>query len=98
MGKIQNALFTARQKRVAPAVDDKVLADWNGLMVAALAKAGNALNDAKYLKRHPRPLTSYLNTMHKGEVLYHCYAKGEAAIEGFLRRLRLRSLRAFAAL
>ena len=49
MGKIQNTLFKARKKRVAPAIDDKVLTDWNGLMIAALAKAGNVLNQPKYI-------------------------------------------------
>jgi uncharacterized protein YyaL (SSP411 family) len=33
-------LFHAREERVHPGLDDKILADWNGLMVAALAKAG----------------------------------------------------------
>jgi hypothetical protein len=35
-------LFDARAKRIPPGLDDKVLADWNGLMIAALAFAGDA--------------------------------------------------------
>ncbi len=50
MGKIQNALFEARKKRIAPAVDDKVLADWNGLMIAALAKAGSVFDNSAYIE------------------------------------------------
>jgi hypothetical protein len=84
MGKIQNSLFKARQKRVAPAVDDKVLADWNGLMIAALAKAGSALNETRYLKSAAQTADFILSHMRSGEVLYHRYAKGEVAIEGFL--------------
>ncbi len=84
MGKIRNALFEARQKRVAPAVDDKVLADWNGLMIAALAKAGIVFDNAAYLKAASKTADFMLNYMRKGDVLYHRYAKGEVAIEGFL--------------
>jgi uncharacterized protein YyaL (SSP411 family) len=41
-------LFAARGKRVRPLLDDKVLTDWNGLAIAALAKAGTALGEPWY--------------------------------------------------
>ena len=84
MGKIQNTLFEARKKRVAPAIDDKVLTDWNGLMIAALAKAGNVLNQPKYISAATKTADFILNQMLEGNVLYHRYAKGETAIDGFL--------------
>ena len=40
LARCRTRLLEARAKRVPPAWDDKVLADWNGLMIAALAKAG----------------------------------------------------------
>jgi uncharacterized protein YyaL (SSP411 family) len=43
-------LFQERKKRIHPFKDDKILTDWNGLMIAALAKAGNAL-----MTRQPQP-------------------------------------------
>jgi uncharacterized protein YyaL (SSP411 family) len=43
------ALLAARGRRVRPQLDDKVLTDWNGLAIAALAKAGAALGEARYL-------------------------------------------------
>ncbi len=46
--KIRIALFAAREKRVHPHKDDKILADWNGLMIAALAKASQALDEPQY--------------------------------------------------
>ncbi len=49
LDKIQKALFEARKKRVQPAKDEKILTDWNGLMIAALAKASRALGEEKYL-------------------------------------------------
>ena len=44
---IRSKLFLAREKRVHPFKDDKILTDWNGLMIAALAKAAQALPEAK---------------------------------------------------
>ena len=84
LGKIQNTLFEARKKRAAPAIDDKVLTDWNGLMIAALAKAGNVLNQPKYISAAIKTADFILNQMRQGDVLYHRYAKGETAIDGFL--------------
>jgi uncharacterized protein YyaL (SSP411 family) len=42
-------LFDAREKRIHPFKDDKILTDWNGLMIAALAKAGYVLNKQDYI-------------------------------------------------
>jgi uncharacterized protein YyaL (SSP411 family) len=84
LGKIQNMLFEVRKKRVPPAIDDKVLADWNGLMIAALAKVGSVLNEPKYLEAAKKTADFILNRLLKDDVMYHRYAKGEAAIDGFL--------------
>ncbi len=43
-------LFEARERRVRPLKDDKVLTDWNGLMIAALAKGGRALAKREYVE------------------------------------------------
>src|SRR5690606_25671020 len=43
-------LFDARAKRVAPGRDDKVLVDWNGLMIAALARAATAFQEPTWLE------------------------------------------------
>ena len=42
-------LFAAREKRARPLKDDQVLTDWNGLMIAALAKAGAVFGESKYI-------------------------------------------------
>jgi uncharacterized protein YyaL (SSP411 family) len=42
-------LFEARETRVHPATDDKVLAAWNGLAISALAEAGRSFGEPRYL-------------------------------------------------
>jgi len=46
---IRKKLSVARRSRERPAVDDKVLADWNGLMIAALAVAARSLGQKRHL-------------------------------------------------
>jgi hypothetical protein len=84
LGKIQRSLFEARKKRVAPTIDDKVLTDWNGLMIAALAKAGKVLSEPKFISFATRTADFILNQMIEDEKLYHRFAKGERAVEGYL--------------
>jgi uncharacterized protein YyaL (SSP411 family) len=85
LGKICNLLFKAREKRVHPAKDDKILVDWNGLMIAALAKASSVFSEPRYLQAAVKAAGFMLEKMRdeKG-TLYHRYAKGERAIAGFL--------------
>jgi len=85
LGRIRNLLFEKRKKRVHPAKDDKVLVDWNGLMIAALARASQVFSEPRYLQAAVKAAGFILEKM-KSEngTLYHRYAKGEKAIDGFL--------------
>ncbi len=47
--EIRLGLFGVREKRVHPFKDDKILTDWNGLMIAALAKSGRVFEEPLYL-------------------------------------------------
>ena len=78
-------LFKVRQERVAPLKDDKILADWNGLMIAALARGGAVLGDEAYIQAAQRAAEFLLWQLHnkKGRLL-HRYRDGQAAIDGFL--------------
>ncbi len=47
---IRQKLFTVREKRVHPHKDDKILTDWNGLMIAALARGAQVFDEPAYAK------------------------------------------------
>ena len=78
-------LFATREKRVHPNKDDKILTDWNGLMIAALADAGRVLDELSYLEAARRAADFILAHLRdaKGR-LYHRYRDGEAAVSGFV--------------
>lgn len=83
--RIRTALFEAREERVRPARDEKVLTDWNGLMIAALAKVGRALNEGRYVEAAARAANFVRERLRNSNgKLFHRYAQGERAIEGFL--------------
>ena len=74
-------LFAHRQRRVHPHKDDKILTDWNGLMVAALAKAARALEEPRYAVAARSAVDFVLNTMLAPDGrLLHRYRDGEAAL------------------
>jgi len=78
-------LFEAREKRIRPHKDDKILTDWNGLMIAAFAKAGYILNDLKYIQVAKKAVDFILNKMINSEGrLLHRYRKGGADILAFI--------------
>ncbi|MBM4328680.1 MAG: thioredoxin domain-containing protein [Deltaproteobacteria bacterium] len=78
-------LFEAREKRVRPFRDDKILVDWNGLMIAALARGAQSFNDPLYARAAGRAADFILNTMRdaKGR-LWHRYRDGQAAVPGLV--------------
>ena len=82
---IRQKLFNYREERERPHRDDKILTDWNGLMIAALAKGAKAFSNPKYLKIAQNATDFILHNLKKedGELL-HRYREGTAEIEGFL--------------
>ena len=77
-------LYDARQARVRPALDDKVLSGWNGLAISALARGGAVLDDATYLDAARKAADFVLQRMVVDGRLLRCYRSGQAKIEGFL--------------
>ncbi|MEM0120180.1 MAG: thioredoxin domain-containing protein [Thermoprotei archaeon] len=81
----RKTLLEARSRRVRPHRDEKILADMNGFMVAALARGSSALGSNKYLDIAERAACFVLNNMASARGgLYHVYAGGAAYGEGFL--------------
>jgi uncharacterized protein YyaL (SSP411 family) len=68
--------------RVRPGLDDKVLADWNGLMIAALANAGSMLDDPRWLELGTRAFDFVANTMTRGDRLGHSWRQGKLTFPG----------------
>jgi uncharacterized protein YyaL (SSP411 family) len=74
-------LFVAREKRIHPHKDDKILTDWNGLMIAALAKGAQVFNEPSYVEAAKRALDFILKNLRKPDGrLLHRYRDGQAAI------------------
>jgi uncharacterized protein YyaL (SSP411 family) len=82
--KIRAKLFHAREKRVHPLKDDKILTDWNGLMIAALAKAAQALHEEKYATAATKAADFILEKMQTTEGRLLPRYRGEAAISATL--------------
>ena len=61
-----------------PGFDDKVLADWNGLMIAALANAADAFERADWLAAAERAFDFVCTRMSSNGRLLHAYRDGEA--------------------
>ncbi|ABS62890.1 protein of unknown function DUF255 [Parvibaculum lavamentivorans DS-1] len=70
-------LFLERDLRVHPGFDDKVLADWNGLMIAALARAGAAFGEAGWTEMAAAAFRFVMTEMRKDGRLHHAWRAGK---------------------
>jgi uncharacterized protein YyaL (SSP411 family) len=77
-------LYVARDKRVHPGLDDKVLASWNGLALAAFAEAGRVLGRADYVAAAVKNADFLITQMRDGERLLRSWKDGRARIKGYL--------------
>jgi len=78
-------VHAARQKRVPPQLDDKVLTSWNGLMLAAMADGARILGDVRYHASAERAARFALSTLKRPDGgLYRTARAGRARLPGFL--------------
>ena len=82
----RETLRAHRDERPRPGLDDKILTDWNGLMIAALASAARAFDDASYEEAATTAATFLLDAM-RGDGdgrLLHRYRNGDSAVRAHL--------------
>jgi len=82
---MRKKLLTQRKKRIPPQKDDKILSDWNGLMIAALAKGGSVLREPTYTAAAKKAVDFiFKNMFSKDGQLFHHYRDGQAGLPGTL--------------
>ncbi|MBN1382972.1 MAG: thioredoxin domain-containing protein [Deltaproteobacteria bacterium] len=81
MEQARRKLFAEREKRIPPHKDDKILTDWNGLMIAAFAKAGQILDKPDYVATAEKAAAFIMERMRRSDgLLLHRFRDGEAAV------------------
>ena len=77
-------LLELRAHRVPPHRDEKILADWNGLMLASMAEAASVLERDDYLKAAIANASFLIKALYDGETLKHSYKKEKGKVNGYL--------------
>jgi len=77
-------LLAARNQRVRPATDDKILTSWNGLMISAFALGYQVFRDSRYRAAAIEASTFILEQLRSDGQVLHRYRDGEASIPGTL--------------
>jgi uncharacterized protein YyaL (SSP411 family) len=82
LGELRTKLFVARESRIRPGLDDKVLADWNGLMIAALVNAGVIFGEPEWIAHAARAFDFIARNMTRGDRLGHSWREGRLLFPG----------------
>ncbi len=81
--QIRIKLFKERTNRIRPLLDDKVLADWNGLMIGAFAKAGAVFQNKAFINCAIKSYAFIKKNLIKNDELFHRFKDGDVAISAF---------------
>ncbi len=84
IAEARRRLYAIRETRIHPGLDDKVLAAWNGLALAAFAEAGRALGRPDYIAAAVKNATFITTQMKDGERLLRSWKDGPSRIKGYL--------------
>lgn len=82
LATMRTLLLERRSLRPRPALDDKVLADWNGLMIAALARSAPLLGRPEWLATATRAFRFIAESMMRGDRLGHSWRAGRLTFPG----------------
>ena len=77
-------LYEARESRVKPFRDEKVLASWNGLMISAFARGYQILEDPRYLEAADRAAAFIVENLYFSDRLHRTYKDGRCQFPGYL--------------
>jgi uncharacterized protein YyaL (SSP411 family) len=81
---IKARMFAAREKRIKPERDEKILAAWNAMMIAAFAEGYRALGDPRYLAAAERAIEFAMTRLWDGRALRRSYKDGVARFNAYL--------------
>lgn len=83
LARLRKKLLERRYGRIRPGLDDKILADWNGLTIAALARAARFVSRESCLKAAKTAYGFVMETMIRHGRLGHSWRKGRLLLPGF---------------
>ncbi|MBS0266003.1 MAG: thioredoxin domain-containing protein [Planctomycetes bacterium] len=85
LARCRTTLKAARACRVAPGRDDKILVNWNGMMISAMAQGAQVLGEPRYARAAQQAADFLLQTMSPAPgTLWHCWKDGQARFSGYL--------------
>jgi uncharacterized protein YyaL (SSP411 family) len=82
LAPLRRKLLSTRAGRIRPGLDDKILADWNGLMIAALVNAGLIFEEPTWLQHAARAFLFIDGKMGRGDRLGHSWRDGRLLFPG----------------
>ena len=77
-------LYAARQDRIPPLRDEKILAGWNGLAISALAFGGRVLGERRHVESAARAADFLLAALRRDGRLFRVWNRGRASVPGYL--------------
>lgn len=77
-------LFNYRTNRIKPGRDEKIMTDWNGLMIGSLARASRVFGEKLYLDAATESMRFILDTLYIDGRLLHTFKDSRARFNGYL--------------